>query len=331
MKIYPLKPGDRKNCTLLNSPRAPSDIGSSYYTLEDIYNRLNSGTDGTLRVFTEPTTTAGAIYTLTEIMAKAPAVDNTSGAAITDVLAGKTFWGLTSPGAWGLQTGNVPAGGNVTGTNGTKAIPILTGLYSGSTTATANDTELVTGNIKSGANIFGVGGKSTVVDTADATANATQISNGETAYVNGSKLTGNLAGGVSCATCVATSTARWCNNNNGTVTDKTTGLIWTKIAVWVQNNLQSILISASLLSHGYSDSGVTDGSAPGAWRLPTKAELTTMSTVIDAGVFTITRNSGYWSSTYATANTAYYLEVGTSTYDIKTFSTGGLAYLWAVK
>jgi hypothetical protein len=45
------------------------------------------------------------------------------------VLAGKTFWGLTSPGAWGLQTGTVAAGDNVSGGNGIKAIPIPSGLY----------------------------------------------------------------------------------------------------------------------------------------------------------------------------------------------------------
>ena len=78
----------------LNSPGAPGNIDSSFYTLEDIYNRLNAGTPGTPRVFTEPAawTDAGSMHTLSEIMGKAPVVDNTSGAANTDVLSGKTFW-----------------------------------------------------------------------------------------------------------------------------------------------------------------------------------------------------------------------------------------------
>lgn len=75
----------------LNSPGAPGDTSS--YTLEDIYNRLNIGTTGTPRVFTEPAawTEVGVMHTLSEIMGKAPVVDDTNGAAVTDVLLGKTF------------------------------------------------------------------------------------------------------------------------------------------------------------------------------------------------------------------------------------------------
>jgi hypothetical protein len=80
-------------------------------------------------------------------MDMAPVVDNTSGAAITDVLSRKTFWGLRS-GAWGPVTGNVAAGANVTGTAGSQVITIPAGLYSGSTTATANDAYLLDTNIK---------------------------------------------------------------------------------------------------------------------------------------------------------------------------------------
>jgi hypothetical protein len=65
------------------------------------------------------------MHMLDEIMAKAPAPNITSGAAITDVLAGKTFWGLTTPGGvWGLTSGTgvnieyralVPRTGTTTG------------------------------------------------------------------------------------------------------------------------------------------------------------------------------------------------------------------------
>ena len=67
------------------------------YTLEDIYNRLDNGTAGAPGVFTEPAPgVAGVVHTLSDIMGKAPVVNNTNGAAITDVMIGKTFWGLTS-------------------------------------------------------------------------------------------------------------------------------------------------------------------------------------------------------------------------------------------
>ena len=88
----------------LDSSAAPG--ATSSYMLEDIYNRLNAGTAGSQSTFTEPSSgpTAGTGHTLDDIMGKAPAVDNTNGAGLHDVQAGKTYWGLTS-GNWGLQTG----------------------------------------------------------------------------------------------------------------------------------------------------------------------------------------------------------------------------------
>jgi hypothetical protein len=88
----------------LDSPGPPGTTLS--YTLADIYNRLNDGTEGTRGAFTEPGTgpTVGTGHTLDEVMAIAPAVDDTNGAVQADVLAGKTAWGLTS-GEWGPITG----------------------------------------------------------------------------------------------------------------------------------------------------------------------------------------------------------------------------------
>ena len=98
----------------LDSPAAPTDSASAMYTVEDIYNRLDAGTEGTKRTgpFTEPSSgpTAGTGHTLDEVMGKAPSLDNTDGAGVADVLAGKTFWGLTS-GAWGTTTGTMTNNG----------------------------------------------------------------------------------------------------------------------------------------------------------------------------------------------------------------------------
>jgi hypothetical protein len=90
----------------LNSPAAPSDAGSAMYTLEDIYNRLNDGTEGTQRsTFAEATAVPAATgKTLDEVMSKAPAKDNTNGAEPSDVAVGKKYWGLTDAN-WGLKTG----------------------------------------------------------------------------------------------------------------------------------------------------------------------------------------------------------------------------------
>ena len=91
-----------------DSPGGPGD--TSWYTLEDIYDRLNEGTAGTRSTFTEPVVApgTGTMHTLNEIMGVAPEVAEADGAGVADVSSGKTFWGLTS-GAWGLQTGELQA------------------------------------------------------------------------------------------------------------------------------------------------------------------------------------------------------------------------------
>ena len=92
----------------LDSPAAPG--ATSSYSLEDIYDRLDAGTAGSQSTFTEPGSGPGStMHTLNDIMGKAPAVDDTNGAAVADVANGKTFWGLTS-GQWGLQTGTATLG-----------------------------------------------------------------------------------------------------------------------------------------------------------------------------------------------------------------------------
>lgn len=88
-----------------DSPGGPSSPAAQMYTLEDIFNRLDSGATGSPATFTEPPVPpgTGTMYDLNDIMGIAPAV-NASGAITTDVLVGKPFWGLTS-GGWGTQTG----------------------------------------------------------------------------------------------------------------------------------------------------------------------------------------------------------------------------------
>ena len=100
----------------LAPPAGPNDAASARFTLGDVYQRLLSGTAGVKRgaTFTEPAAgpTAAASKTTDEIMAVAPAADNTNGATAADVAAGKTFWGLrTSGGTWGLTTGTATGGG----------------------------------------------------------------------------------------------------------------------------------------------------------------------------------------------------------------------------
>jgi len=106
----------------LDSPAPPSEAGSAMYTLEDVYNKLDTGADATKRTggFAEPGAgpSAGTGHTLDQVMGKTPAKDNTNGAAPADVADGKTFWGLKD-GSWGPQTGTAAGGGGA----GTAAVP----------------------------------------------------------------------------------------------------------------------------------------------------------------------------------------------------------------
>jgi hypothetical protein len=88
------------------------------YTLEQIYNRLDTGADSAkMTAFEEPAAGpgTGTMRTLDDIMSIAPAVDNANGATQAHLLEGMTAWGLTS-GEWGPITGTMPSSGFVTTT-----------------------------------------------------------------------------------------------------------------------------------------------------------------------------------------------------------------------
>lgn len=92
----------------LEPPAGPDDAGSAMYTLENAYNRLDTGAAGEKRTggFTEPSSAPGSTgVTLDQVMAMMPVADDTDGAAPEDVAAGKTYWGLRTDGTWGQQTG----------------------------------------------------------------------------------------------------------------------------------------------------------------------------------------------------------------------------------
>jgi len=205
----------------LDSPGAVTDPASAMYTVNGIYNRLDSGAAGIKRttIFTEPSAGPGATgHDLNEVMAKAPIVDDIDGASATEVTTGKKYWGLTS-GNWGLQTGTggVIASGNAVDadvligktysnnlgnnigtmtsvgaqniTPGTAAQTITQGYHDG-TGQVSGDSDLVTANIKSGITIFGVAGKTEVVDTTSGDAVAADLLSGKKAWVDGSEITG---------------------------------------------------------------------------------------------------------------------------------------------
>lgn len=297
-----------------DSPGSPESTSS--YSLADLYNRLSTGTAGSQSTFTEPSSAPGmsTMYTLNEIMAVAPAVDDTDGATAANILSGKSYFGLTA-GGWGPGTGTMPDNGAVTITPGPSAQTIAAGYHNGAGTV-GGDADLVAENIKSGVNLFGINGS-----LANAAPPCFDNSN------------------------------RYVDCGNGTVMDTVTGLLWLKNAnCFGQKNYATANTEAAGLEDG--ECGLTDNSSPGDWRLPTEAEW--QATIAQADVLGCTNpnltntvgtgcfsagpqpftgvQSFYWSSTaYAPQPVKAWvvaLNNGVMAIDGKTIS---LDYVWPVR
>lgn len=300
----------------LDSPAPPDSTYS--YTLEDIYNRLDSGAAGARSTFTEPSSGPGTetIHTLKQIMDEAPAVDDTNGVTQTHVLAGKTFWGLTS-GQWGPQTGAMPDNGAVTIVPTTISQTIAAGYHDG-LGYVVGDTALVGWNIRSGVTIFGVSGTCYRLPATGQTASYGAGDDG--AYHLGCMpLVGPCAGDDGCnfnrtdLPWTSSSGTGFTDNGDGTVTDNLTGLVWLKdanCAVFFDGdatgsnnrNWSSALTAANSLASGYCE--LSDGSSAGDWRLPNINELCSPIDpaqdwpALPAGhPFTGIQSWAYWSST----------------------------------
>jgi len=135
----------------------------STYTLEDIYKRLENGTEGTARPFFAPATAPaeGTGKSVNELMEAAPA-KSTNAALPDQVLEGRSYWGLDSS-DWGENTGSMK------NLEGKDIIPsaadqlIEKGFHNG-TGVVVGDSDLDPSNIKAGVTIFGVEG--TVVEAS---------------------------------------------------------------------------------------------------------------------------------------------------------------------
>lgn len=121
-----------------------------------------------------------------------------------------------------------------------------------------------------------------------------------------------------------TNGSRFVDNNNGTVTDSKTGLVWLKNANPCGSiNWTNAMAYCSSLASGQA--GLTDGSVAGQWRLPSKEELEGIGTnppsTWDSGIpsvtwttpgtpFTNITSNSYWSGTSYEIDNTFAFQIG---------------------
>ncbi|RKZ45482.1 MAG: hypothetical protein DRQ41_00150 [Gammaproteobacteria bacterium] len=204
-------------------------------------------------------------------------VNTSSGDAVSgELTSGKRAW------VDGVEiTGTMPNQGAITLTPTTSDQPIAAGYHNGSGVVKGVQ-NLAPENIRAGVTILGI--------------------------------TGTFSG-TTVSTPTPSSSNRYTDNGNGTVTDNRSGLIWLKNAnCFERQNWETAMQSAANLANGQC--GLSDGSTSGMWRLPTKNELEVMidksyynpalsnasgtGQWTESNVFSGVRPNGYWSSsTYA--------------------------------
>jgi len=116
---------------------------------------------------------------------------------------------------------------------------------------------------------------------------------------------------------------RWVDKGDGTVVDTVTGLVWLKQADCIQDTWANAAAAVDALSSGQC--GLTDGSEPGSWHVPSRSEMLSMAdrmennqgdffsqtylnwnkTVFQEAIFTnFVRFQYYWTSTPDAADPA---------------------------
>jgi hypothetical protein len=144
---------------------------------------------------------------------------------------------------------------------------------------------------------------------------------------------------------VAWPSPRFTDNNNGTITDNLTGLIWTKNAYAIQISWSIALSFANELADG--SYGLKDGSKEGYWRLPNVREL---QSLVDYGFsnpalpntlgtgkwtegnpFTTVASGMYWTSTTNSSDTDYGVFVNMSLGQVGITTKSANLAVWCVR
>jgi hypothetical protein len=153
------------------------------------------------------------------------------------------------------------------------------------------------------------------------------------------------------AACPDDSGNRFVDCGNGTVTDNTNGLIWLQNAACFGVMPEAAFSTAMATAQGLSDGacGLTDGSQPGDWRLPSKAEWEAMVAGVDvscdpriaddAGTgcwmlgesFVNVQSERYWSATTedGNVNRGFFITLTDGTVDDG--NKDGLLLVWPVR
>ena len=264
-------------------------------------------------------------------------IEATGNATAADVLADKTFSNDSSAGVSGTMTNN----GAVTITPAASNQPIAEGYHDGEGTVTG-DSDLVADNIKKGVEIFNVTGtyKGYPAPVPQTGQTSCYDADGNEIDCGGTGQDGDLKKGVELPN------PRFTDNNDGTVTDNLTGLIWLKNAsCGGQKNWNDALTFANQLESG--DCELSDGSEAGDWRLPNSFELESLLDIEyhnpplsntagtgqwQEGVpFTNVRPDYYWSSSTVSDNTNYAWNASLNDGRAYTDGKANEYYVWPVR
>jgi hypothetical protein len=136
---------------------------------------------------------------------------------------------------------------------------------------------------------------------------------------------------------VASPTPRFTDNNNGTVTDHLTRLIWMKDASALgMMNWAGALNAANTLASG--SAGLTDGSQAGNWRLPNVRELQSLAdyskvspALPENHPFTGVMSTYYWTSTTYAYNTDGAWTIGYADGYVSAYYKTESYYVWCVR